>query len=127
MGISDILLAAGCTAPQSDIVPNVTSKFEEKIASLVELAGRLNRMFDEVISGDFEVVVVRPGEKFDGKKMEDADDGPAGIEKAPVLCTTHLGLLKRIPVGTLWERGKKQKMVVLKAEVLLESFLNTKD
>lgn len=126
-GISDILLAAGCTAPLSDIISKVTSKFEEKIVLLVELAGRLNRMLDEVISSDFEVLVVRPGEKFDDKRMEDADGGPAGVEEASVLCTTHLGLIKRIPVGTLWERGKKQKMIVLKAKVLSESFLNTED
>lgn len=94
---------------------------------LVNLAGRLNKMFDEVISSDFEVFVVRPGEKFDGKKMEDTDGIQAGIQETPALCTTHLGLIKRIPVGTLWERGKKQKMVVLKAKVLLESFFDTED
>lgn len=126
-GISDILVVAGCTTPQSDIIPEVTSKFEEKIALLVELAGRLNKTFDEVVSSDFEAFIVRPGDKFDDKEMEDTDDHQAGVQGASVLCTTQLGLIKRIPVGTLWERGKKQKMIVLKAKVLLESFLNTED
>ncbi|KAF8552292.1 hypothetical protein OG21DRAFT_1416382 [Imleria badia] len=123
--ISDILLAVGCTAPQSDILSKVTTKFGEKITSLVELAGRLGKMFDEVISSDFEVFIVRPGEKFDDKMMEDMDGDQAGIQEGPVLCTTHLGLIKRMPMGTsLWERGKKQKVTVLKAKVLLESSLN---
>ncbi|KAI9569160.1 hypothetical protein HD554DRAFT_2190393 [Boletus coccyginus] len=123
--ISDIVLAAGCTAPQSDIITEVTSKFDEKINLLVELAGRLSKMFDEVVSNDFEVFIARPSEKFNDKMMEDADDGQARMEEASVLCATHIGLIKRVPVGTVWEKGKKQKIMVLKAKVLLESFLNT--
>lgn len=120
--ISDILLVAGCTAPQSDVVSKVTSMFQEKITSLVELAVRLGKMFDEVISSDFEVFLPRPGEKFEDKMMEDADGEQTGIQDASVLCATHLGLIKRVPVGTsLWEKGKKQKITVLKAQVLLES------
>ena len=120
-------MAAGCTAPQSDIVSKVASKFEERIALLVELAGLLGKMFDEVISSDFEVFIARPSEKFEEKMMEDADGDQVGIQEASVLCATHLGLIKRLPVGTLWEKGKKQKITVLKAKVLLESFLNTED
>ena len=81
-------------------------------------------MFDEVISSDFEVFIARPGEKFEDKTMEDADGDQPVIQQASVLCATHLGLIKRLPVGTLWEKGKKQKITVLKAKVLLESFLN---
>jgi len=119
------VLAAGCTAPQSDIITKVTSKFDEKINLLVELAGHLSKMFDEVISNDFEVFIARPGEKFKDRMMEDADDGQARTEEVLVLCATHIGLIKRVPVGTVWEKGKKQKIMVLKAKVLLESFLNT--
>ena len=125
--ISDILLAAGCTVPQSDILSRFTSKFEEKITSLVELAGGLGKIFDEIISCDFEVFIAMPGEKFEGRIMDDADGGQAGVQETSVLCATHLGLIKRLPVGTLWERGKKQKIAVLKAMVLLEPFLNTED
>ena len=101
----------------------VASKFGEKITSLVELAGRLGKMFDEVISGDFEVFIARPGEKFNVQMMEGMDGVQAEIEDESVLCTTHLGLIKRVPVGSLWEKGKKQKIAVLKAKVLLESSL----
>ena len=80
-------------------------------------------MFDEVMSSDFEVFIAGPSEKFKDKMMEDAegDSDQTGIQDASVLCATHLGLIKRLPVGTLWERGKKQKMIVLKARVLFES------
>ena len=120
-------MAAGCAVPRSDIISNVTFKFEEKITLLVELAGLLGKMFDEVISSDFEVFIAGPGEKFEDKTMEDADGDQAVIQEASVLCVTHLGLIKRLPVGTLWERGKKKKITVLKAKVLLESFLNAED
>ena len=126
-GISDILWAAGCTAPQSDILLRFTSKFKKKISMLVDLAGLLGRIIDEVISSDFEVFIARPGEKFEDKMMDDANGNQAGIQEASVLCTTHLGLIKRIPVGTLWEKGKKEKITVLKAKVLLESVLNMED
>ena len=56
--------------------------------------------------------------------MEDCDGDQAGIQEAPVLCATHLGLIKRLPVGSLWENGS---ITVFKVKVLLESFLNTED
>lgn len=124
-GLSDILLAAGCSATQPDVISKVTSKFEGKITLLVELAGRLNKLFDDVISSDFEVFTICPGEKFESKKMEDPDGDQVGVQEGPVLCATQLGLIKRIPMGTLWEKGRKQKVTVLKAKVLLESFLIT--
>ena len=123
--ISDIVLAAGCTAARSDIITKVVSKFEEKVSLLIELAGRLSKMFDEVISSDFEVFIVKPGEKFQPKMMEDADDDQTTVEEAPVLCTTQIGLRKWVPLGALWEKGRKRKIVVLKAKIVLESFLNT--
>lgn len=124
-GLSDILLSAGCTATQSDVISRVTSRFKEKITLLVELAWRLNKLFDDVISGDFEVFIVRPGEKFEEEDMEDTDGDQTGIQDGPVLCATHLGLIKQIPVGaSLWEKGKKHTVMVLKAKVLLESFLD---
>lgn len=127
--LSDILLVAGCTTPQSHIMSAIASKFKERITLLVTLAGRLGKMFDEVISSDFEVFLARPRDGFEGKDMEASDEGQAGVpqEGSAVLCTTHLGLIKQVPVGTLWEKGEKQQVMVLKAKVLLESFLDTED
>lgn len=106
--------------------------FGNKILSAVSLAGRLNEMIGGVISGDFEVFIVRPGETFHGGIMEEDIDGsgeevqgtPSGTGTAQtVLCTSELGLTKRIQLGT----GKKETKMVIKAKVILESFLDTKD
>ena len=125
-GLSDILLAAGCTASQSDIVSTVTSQFEQRISFLVELAARLGKMFDEVISSDFEVFIALPEAEFDDEMMEEEVDGKqVEVKEKTVLCATHLGLVKRMAMGTsLWEKGKKQEITVLKAKVLLQSFLD---
>ena len=93
---------------------------------LVELAARLGKMFDEVISSDFEVFIALPEAEFDDKMMEeDADGKQVEVKEKTVLCATHLGLVKRMAMGTsLWEKGKKQEITVLKAKVLLQSFLD---
>lgn len=123
--LSDILEVAGCTASRSNIISAVTSIFKQKISSLVELAADLGKKFDEVISSDFEAFIARSDDKFDDKTMEDTDGDQVGDKEATVLCSTHLGLIKRIPIGrSLWEKGEKQKIVVLKCKVLLESSLD---
>lgn len=101
--------------------------FENKISSVVSLAGRLNQMISGVISGDFEVFVVQPGETFRSEIMDDMDDsegtqGGTGTAQA-ILCTSEMGLAKRVQLGT----GKKETKTVMKAKVLFESFLDTKD
>ena len=121
-------MAARCTAPRSDIISKVSSEFKQRITSLVELAARLGKTFDEVISSDFEVFTARPGDKLDCETMENTDGCHAGADEETVLCATHLGLTKRIPLGpSLWEKGKKRMVTVLKAKVLLVSFLDMED
>ena len=63
---------------------------------------------------DFEVFVARPGETFNGGSMEDTE----GTQEAAVLCTTSIGLIKRVPLET------GESVVALKAKVMLESFLD---
>ena len=74
--------------------------FEKKVLTAVSLAVRLSQMIGGVVSGDFEVFVVRPGETFHGGIMEEDTDGsedgvqgtPGGTETAQtVLCTSILG------------------------------------
>lgn len=84
-------------------------------------------MIGEVVSGDFEVLAIRPVKVFEESTMEeDTDDyegqampnGAATSQK--VLCSTHLGMTKRMQL----ESGEKDTLTVMKAKVLLESFLN---
>ena len=119
--IADLMLAAGCNAARDDLPPKIASQFEEKITSLVELAGRLQMMFKQ--KSDFKVFIARSGKKFDNTQFEDenADDTEGVITQgALVLCTTSIGLIKQMPS----EMGQKERVMVLKAKVLLESFLD---
>lgn len=85
-------------------------------------------MIGGVISGDFEVFFVRPGETFHWGIMEEDTDGSGEMQGGTgtpqaVLCTSEMGLIKRVQPGT----GEKETKTVIKAKVILESFLDTED
>lgn len=128
----DILLAAGCTAPKSDITSAFSSKFAEKLSFLVSLAMRVNKIIGEdVTSGDFEVLAVEPKDAFDVTTMEDSyDDGGSARGKSDnvpkVLCATDLGLRKKTRVGMTGEKQWETK-VLLKPKVALESIVEIMD
>lgn len=108
----------------------LSSMFENKILSAVLLAGRLNQMISGVTSGDFEVFVVRPGETFHWGIMEEDMNGSGEMQDGTgtpqaVLCTSEIGLIKRVQPGTAEKETKTKTMI--KAKVILESFLDTED
>ena len=73
-GLFDILLAAGCVASRSDVISGLSSTYEARISPTILLAGRLNQMLNaRAISGELEVFVVRPGERFHEETIEDLD------------------------------------------------------
>lgn len=131
-GLGDILLTAGCTAPKSDIGSALSSKFAEKLAFLVSLALRVNKIVGEdVTSGDFEVLAVPPGDTFDVIAMEDSyEDGGSvrgrGNNTSKVLCATDLGLRKKTRVGMTGEK-QWEINVLLKPKVALESVIDILD
>jgi hypothetical protein len=133
-GLSDILLAAGCTASKSDIVSGLSSKFTDKISLLVSLAIRVNKIIGEdVTSGDFEVLAVPPATAFDGATMEDSYDDASspsarGGTMPKVLCATDLGLRKKTRVGMVGEKEKQWEIkMLLKPKVALESVVDIMD
>ena len=80
------------------------------MTSLVELAAHLGKTIDKLISSDFEVFTVRSGDKFDGKTMEDMDGCRAGADEETVPRVTHLGLVKRMPLGgQLRKKGRNRR------------------
>jgi hypothetical protein len=112
----------------------LSSMFQKKILAAVSLGVRLNQMIGGVVSGDFEVFVVRPGEMFHGGMMEEDTDGSGdgppvqgtagGTETVQtVLCTSEFGLTKWVQLGT----GEKETKTVIKAKVILESFLDSEN
>lgn len=117
MAIADILLAAGCTVTRLSVISEVTSQFGKRIASLVNFARRLGELLDK--ASNLEVFIAHPGEDFKGESMENTER----TEEGPVLCAISMGLMSRVeaPVGVLAESERK---VVLKATVILESFLD---
>jgi len=125
-GFSDVLLAAGCTGPKSDIASTLWSKFGEKIHHFVSLAAQVNKMIGVgVISEDLEVLVRWPDEGFDemtGEDSYDNGDKMQGTEELEiVLCATELGLGRRAGMG---EQGKPSELIVIKPKVALVSVID---
>ena len=117
-------MAAGCATSPSTAESKV-SQFENKVASIISCAGQLSKMIGEVLSVDFEVFAVRPLETFEETTMEDDIDEGKGVPNGTamsqkVLCSTRLGMTKRIQR----ELGDKDRSTVVKAKVILESFLD---
>ena len=120
--VADVMLAAGCNSARDDLSSKIASQFEEKITSLVRLAGSLQVMLEN--ASDFKVFIAQSGGKFDSAEFEDenAEDTEGVITQGGlVLCATSIGLIKQVLPGV----GQKEKVMVLKAKVLLESFLDS--
>ena len=121
-GLSDIVVAAGCAASLSTARSKVSPQFGDKVASIISIAGQFSKMIGEVVSADFEVLVVRPDQMFEETTMEEdgqgVPDGTATGQK--VLCSTQLGMTKRVRM----ESGEKGRLMVMKTRVILEAFLH---
>ena len=116
------MLAAGCNAARDDLSSKIASQFEEKITSLIRLAGSLQMMLEN--ASDFKVFIAQSGGRFDGAEFEDenADDAEGVIPQGGlVLCATSIGLIKQMPSGV----GQKERVMLLKTKVLLESLLDS--
>ena len=119
-GLSDIIVSAGCAASLSAAKSKVSSQFGDKVTSIISIAGQFSKMIGEVVSADFEVLVVRPVQMFEETTMEDTDDPRGMATGQKVLCSTELGMTKRMQL----ESGDKDSLTVVKAKVILESFLD---
>ncbi|KAG6331425.1 hypothetical protein ID866_7666 [Astraeus odoratus] len=128
-GLADILLVAGCNASQSELVAALSAKFNEKVSFLVSLSMRINKIIGEdVTSGDLEILTVPPAATFDSSAMEDVyNEGTPGRPGVgtKVLCTTDLGLRKRVRVAVTGDKEKHWAITtLLKPKVALESVVD---
>jgi hypothetical protein len=114
-------VAAGCAASPSTARSTVSTQFGEKVSSIISITGQFSKMIGEVVSADFEVLVVRPVQMFEEATMEDTDDPHRTATGQKVLCSTELGMTKRMQLDS----GDKDCMTVVKAKVFLESFLES--
>jgi hypothetical protein len=114
----NIVMTAGLVPTHPDAVSKLSSKFDEKILSIVSHVGKFRDMVSGMISGDFEIFAVQPGATFDGESMVDMNEdqrtqrgtGAAQI----VLCASRVGLRKRMGEKTI---------TLTKGQVVLRSFL----
>lgn len=123
--LSDVVVAAGCAASASAAKSKLSS-FEDKVLSIIMIAGQFSKMIGEVVSADFGVTAPQPLHTFEETTMEqedvDDDQGKANGTAAgqKLLCSTQLGMTKRMQRET----GKKDTWTVIKAKVVLQSFLD---
>ena len=116
-GLSDIAVIAGCAASPS-AAHQILSKREGRLHYMVMLARSLREKITGVVSSDFEVLVVRPGEEFTETDMclvEGERRPTRGV--GTVLGMTRVGLTRRAPEGS---KGEKVRRTVVKAEVVLK-------
>lgn len=115
--LSDVVVAAGC-APSASTANSKLLTFKDKVLSIISIAGQFSKMIGEVVSADFGVVAPRPLQTFEETAMEQDESGDVAGQK--VLCATHLGMTKRMQ----GELGKRNTLMVTKAKVVLEAFLD---
>ncbi|KAF7982972.1 hypothetical protein HWV62_24562 [Athelia sp. TMB] len=119
----DVLLVAGCQGNRAHIHDLLSNKFSSRISNIITLAIRLNEITgEEITSCDLKVAAYSSGVDFDAKIMEDGyDDGKwhgLAWEQPRVLCTTELGLHKKVPTSS--EKAWK-KVLVVKPKIVLSS------
>lgn len=121
--VRNLLLVAGSSTFQID---SLVARRREGFRSIVESAINLRKAIGEdIVSCDFETVLVHPGDVFDGSGMETAYESSSkgsASEAAKVICTSAMGLrrCRKMKMG-----GKAENQwdvaVLQKPQVVLES------
>lgn len=122
--VRNLLLVAGSSALQID---NLISRTRENFRSVVDAAIKLRAAIGEdVISCDFETILIHPGDAFDAAGMIDAFEGvTAGPASKNVLCTAGLGLRRCRKVKMDGDANSQWEVTVLqKPQVVLQSAIS---
>ncbi|KAJ7455382.1 hypothetical protein B0H11DRAFT_1739915 [Mycena galericulata] len=119
---SDILVAA-CATHESTSRAWIRETFGEQIGRMVKsVAGIATICREEIMSTNFDIISVEPGQFFDERVMEDAF-GNYGVSHGAVLATTELGLrrmTRRSAGGRENDRTVEQQLLV-RPKVILDS------
>jgi len=123
---SDILVAAGATH-EARSRTWIRETFGEQVGRIVKaVAGIAKTCKEEIMSTNFDLVMVEPSQRFDERIMLDAF-GEYGVSQGAVMATTELGLKrmtrKSIP-GKEDDRTVEQQLLV-RPKVILDSVSTT--
>lgn len=120
--LAGVLSTAGCDKNHQEASDIIYNKFGNKLKAIVDLALQLNQTLGEEITSSDMAVSQVPGDiEFDRLTM-DVDGGQHPFQKATdrVLCTTELGLNRKVKVT-----GNSEQMILLKPKVALESVVDS--
>lgn len=123
--VRNLLLVAGSSTMQID---TLMSRTRDSFRAIVDAAIKLRTAIGEdIITCDFETILIHPGDMYDGASMDDAYEGKAksdaGAANAKnVLCTSGLGLRRCKKVKVDGDAATQWEVVVLqKPQVVLHS------
>lgn len=125
--VRNLLIVAGSSIGQVDAL---IARKRDSFRSIVEAAITFRRAIgEEIISCDFETILIHPGDTFDTTSMEDSYDvgkraGRAADESTAkkVLCTAGLGLRRCRKAKTEGEpSGQWEVSVLYKPRVVLDT------
>ncbi|KAJ7126911.1 hypothetical protein C8R44DRAFT_779874 [Mycena epipterygia] len=126
---SDILVAAGATHESTSFRTWIRETFGEQVGRIVKsVAGIAQICKEEIMSANFDVIIVENGQFFDKRVMTDVF-GEYGVSHGAVLATTELGLRRMTRKGGAGrEDGRtveQQMQMLLRPKVILDSVGST--
>ncbi|KAI0688978.1 hypothetical protein BC835DRAFT_281800 [Cytidiella melzeri] len=121
--VRNLLLVAGASTFQID---SLVSRRRDGFRAIVESAINLRKAIGEdIVSCDFETVLIHPGDVFDGATMENSyDPGSKDLTSGSgkVICTSAMGLRRCKKIKTHGKAESQWDVSVLhKPQVVLES------
>ena len=120
--VRNLLLVAGSSTTQID---TLIARSRDNLRAIIDAAIKLRAAIGEdVISCDYETILIHPGDKFDAATMEDSFEGSAAKAggSSNVLCSSGLGLRRCAKIKMEGDAGTQWEVKVLaKSQVILQS------
>lgn len=122
--VRNLMIVAGSSTTQTE---TLISRSRDSLRSIVNAAIKLRTAIGEdIISCDFETILIHPGDIFDGTSMEDAYVDVAttttNSNAKNVLCTSGLGLRRCLKRKVEGDASPQWEITVLqKPQVVLHS------
>ena len=121
--VRNLLLVAGSSSLQIDsLIGRTRDNFRGVVDAAIKLRAAIG---EDVVSCDFETILIHPGDAFDAGAMVDAFEGNGTPAAKTVLCTSGLGLRRCKKVKTDGDANAQWEVTVLqKPQVVLQSAIS---